>query len=502
MIPVKSALNHGKTLLASRIPVGKIYAKIPCRNKTSILWNRRFSNGSAIFKQQQKLQNFVKNSNNATNDERPVSSTVMKIMILTSVTIALGTIFASLGTQKLDHDEDANDAIDGKSTSNSRKIKISNNNWFLFCYSTLPLNAVSRLWGQFNNLTLPIWFRPWGYRFYSYLFGVELDEMVDADLTHYTNLSNFFYRGIKPEARPIEQGQDVIVCPSDGKVLQLGIINSETGEIEQVKGMTYSIKEFLGTHSHPLMSKSESSLDLNLDFAKHKEFAKANDIETIGSGNNTDIDNSLEFKSEGDKASDDSKPSVTKTMKLLSELSLHYPSYSLSSKEPKDTELYFAVIYLAPGDYHHYHSPIDWVCKVRRHFPGALFSVAPYFQRNFPNLFVLNERVALLGHWKHGFFSMTPVGATNVGSIVLNFDKELVTNTKSHKHVQPKTCYEATYRNSSKILGGVPLIKGEDMGGFQLGSTVVLCFEAPRSFEYKINVGDKVKMGQELGRVE
>lgn len=127
--------------------------------------------------------------------------------------------------------------------------------------------------------------------------------------------------------------------------------------------------------------------------------------------------------------------------------------------------------------------------------------MAPYFQRNFPNLFILNERVALLGHWKHGFFSMTPVGATNVGSIKLNFDKELVTNEKSkRKHkANPHTCYEATYQNTSSILGGVPLVKGEEMGGFMLGSTVVLCFEAPNDFEFDIKVGQSVKMGQALG---
>jgi len=54
---------------------------------------------------------------------------------------------------------------------------------------------------------------------------------------------------------------------------------------------------------------------------------------------------------------------------------------------------------------------------------GELYSVSPYMAKRLENLFVLNERVALLGRWKHGFFGMVPVGATNVGSIKINFDQ-------------------------------------------------------------------------------
>jgi phosphatidylserine decarboxylase len=54
---------------------------------------------------------------------------------------------------------------------------------------------------------------------------------------------------------------------------------------------------------------------------------------------------------------------------------------------------------------------------------GELFSVSPYMAKRLENLFVLNERVALLGRWRYGFFGMVPVGATNVGSIKINFDQ-------------------------------------------------------------------------------
>ena len=49
--------------------------------------------------------------------------------------------------------------------------------------------------------------------------------------------------------------------------------------------------------------------------------------------------------------------------------------------------------------------------------------MAPWAAKTMPGLFVLNERVVLSGHWQHGLFSFTAVGAYNVGSINMAVDK-------------------------------------------------------------------------------
>lgn len=488
-------ISRNVSLTMSRIPWPQVPQRVSgpyLKNKTKMLLSQRFMSSGPIVRPENSKKRMV------------------KWVVATSFTLIISSYLINQHYQRIKVAE-SGDVVEGDSQDKVKgkyRIKIFNNNWLFFCYSTLPLNAISRLWGQVNSLNLPTWVRPWSYKLYATLFHANLDEMDDPDLSHYENLSQFFYRIIRPETRPIDFDENVVVCPSDGTVLQFGIIDPHLGHIEQVKGMTYSVKEFLGTHGHPLLQRTPSEEKLGQDTKTdndHREFARINDIpyslnDIIGHTPGSQSEDHLQpfdYKMEKNQAISDQDSS--KTFTLLGELSPNYVKQKLSST---DTQLYFAVIYLAPGDYHHYHSPVNWVCKLRRHFPGELFSVAPYFQRNFPNLFVLNERVALLGHWKHGFFSMTPVGATNVGSIKLNFDKELITNEKTQRHCKPHTCYEATYENASKVLGGVPLIKGEEMGGFMLGSTVVLCFEAPREFNFKINVGDKVKMGQPLGKVE
>ncbi|KAH3678193.1 hypothetical protein WICMUC_001622 [Wickerhamomyces mucosus] len=477
-----------------------------------------------IRKFSQSYQNRLNNGSSTSNDIPKSNRQLLKYIALISAGIIFYTVTVKIYQQSYEEDQRGNKNKNKNTFDdfNEKNVKPSTT-WGVFCYSTLPLNAMSRLWGQVNSIVLPIWLREPGYRFYGYMFGVNFDEINESNISNFKNLSEFFYRDLKPDARKIDQLAD-IVCPSDGKVLQLGVIHD--GNIEQVKGMTYSIDEFLGNATNHKLAAPSHSVDFNHTdpddvLKRHEEFAQLNSISYTlddilgGEGKNVSHLKKIIYKEEGDRGS--SKPESFQVSKVVQDL----------TKVPKipnqDKELFFAVIYLAPGDYHRYHSATNWVVTLRRHFIGELFSVAPYFQRTLNKLFVLNERVALLGYWKYGFFSMIPVGATNVGSIKVNFDKDLTTNTKYEsphyqlqqqqqqqdqdqedqlRRVKKNTCYEATYSNASKVLGGFPVTKGEEIGGFMLGSTVVLVFEAPKEFKFNIVKGQKVKMGEKLGSVE
>ena len=68
----------------------------------------------------------------------------------------------------------------------------------------LPLRNMSRLWGYVNSLELPVWFRPYSFKLYANIFGCNLDEIEHQDLTVYKSLGDFFYRRLKPGARPVD----------------------------------------------------------------------------------------------------------------------------------------------------------------------------------------------------------------------------------------------------------------------------------------------------------
>ena len=100
----------------------------------------------------------------------------------------------------------------------------------------------------------------------------------------------------------------------------------------------------------------------------------------------------------------------------------------IDSVGARGNKLMYLVVYLAPGDYHRYHSPAYFTANYRRHVVGYLEPVRPSYLLKHRDVLKQNERVNLLGDWQHGFFAMSFIGALNVGSINLHFDEEICTN--------------------------------------------------------------------------
>ncbi|MDO8703280.1 MAG: archaetidylserine decarboxylase, partial [Undibacterium sp.] len=149
----------------------------------------------------------------------------------------------------------------------------------------------------------------------------------------------------------------------------------------------------------------------------------------------------------------------------------------------------FATIYLSPRDYHRIHMPCDGTLTRMIYVPGALFSVNPTTARGVPGLFARNERVVCVFDTVNGPFILTLVGATIVGSM----------STSWHGIVNPprsKQVREWTYQDQNIILK-----KGEEMGRFLLGSTVVMLF--PKNtvqFNPDWTPDCPVNMGQLMGK--
>lgn len=106
-----------------------------------------------------------------------------------------------------------------------------------------------------------------------------------------------------------------------------------------------------------------------------------------------------------------------------------------------------------------------------------------------PDLFSLNERVLYVGEWPGGFMAYAVIGATNVGSIKVYCDKKLATNTIQWPETIP---WQDVSLDCTRIN------KGQLFGEFRLGSTIVLLFEAPQDFQFCLQAGQSIKVGQPL----
>ena len=170
-------------------------------------------------------------------------------------------------------------------------------------------------------------------------------------------------------------------------------------------------------------------------------------------------------------------------------------SYSTTALVGGDRELAaqfengsFATLYLSPRDYHRIHMPCDGKLTRMIYVPGELFSVNPTTARGVPGLFARNERVVCVFESAFGPFVLTLVGATIVGSMA----------TVWHGMVNPPR--PGVVREWRYDEQNIMLKKGDEMGRFLLGSTVVMLFPKNNlTFNPDWSPTRAIRMGEKMG---
>ncbi|MFH0946182.1 MAG: archaetidylserine decarboxylase [Planctomycetota bacterium] len=265
-----------------------------------------------------------------------------------------------------------------------------------------PRNLISRLFGGVARCTWPRFLARGMIRSWAGRFEVDLEE-ADRPLEEYPSLLAFFTRELKPGARPVAGGEELLVSPVDGRLGAFGEI--EGGRLIQAKGMEYSLAALLG--------------------------ADAAAAPFLGGK--------------------------------------------------------FLTLYLSPRDYHRIHSPAAGRIRESLYEPGTLWPVNPPAVATIPSLFAVNERVTARIDTERGEVAVVMVGATNVGSIRLTY-ADFVTNRGAGR----------------RVLQHVPPVlveRGDPIGIFQLGSTVVLLV-GHSGFQWSgdLEPGQFHRMGGGLGR--
>lgn len=148
----------------------------------------------------------------------------------------------------------------------------------------------------------------------------------------------------------------------------------------------------------------------------------------------------------------------------------------------------YITIYLSPQNYHRIHMPYDGVCIKWLHAPGRLFPVNPMGVRSISGLFTKNERV--ITHVQSGArrFCLVKIGAAGVGSVRADY-----------LPVYAKYKYRLKLEQGGLCL---PRKRGEEVGWFEFGSTVILVFEPGFIKNFTVKTGDLVQMGMQIAFVD
>jgi phosphatidylserine decarboxylase len=143
----------------------------------------------------------------------------------------------------------------------------------------------------------------------------------------------------------------------------------------------------------------------------------------------------------------------------------------------------FATLYLSPRDYHRIHMPTTGKLKHMLYIPGRLFSVATFVVAHIPRLFARNERCVCYFETEQGPMAMILVGAINVSAMETVWHGLITSEAKKIKR----------FDYSDK---DITLKRGEEMGRFNLGSTVIVLSTNKMKIDSSITAEAEIKLGQ------
>lgn len=276
-----------------------------------------------------------------------------------------------------------------------------NDRAFIAVMKLMPKATVSRAVGAMTRFPAPRFVHRRAAQIFARRYGVSVAE-AERPIEDYRRFGDFFTRRLKPGARPIAPGEDVVVSPVDGAVCAAG--DTADGRLYQAKGRSYSLAQLLD------------------DSAAGRVF-------------------------EGGA---------------------------------------YATLYLAPRDYHRIHAPLGGAITGFTYIPGTLWPVNPPSVRCVPNLFAINERLVTYLSTPLGRAAVVKVGATCVGRIRASYDEVLTNRGAPTRRVR----YERP----------IAAAKGDELGVFEMGSTVILLFEPGRvRWDPSLSEGATVRMGQAIG---
>lgn len=150
----------------------------------------------------------------------------------------------------------------------------------------------------------------------------------------------------------------------------------------------------------------------------------------------------------------------------------------------------FLTVYLSPTDYHRIHTPLAGRVTAYTYVPGTLFPVNPFGVRAVQGLFAKNERLITYFDTEAGEVALVKVGATIVGSVKVEYDVKAGTNIKGGR------------LQHQELENGPVYGKGDEVGRFEFGSTIILLFEPGRvELEERLKPEAVVRMGEALGHI-